>query len=201
MGKFQILGNHLGCSLDRRRPRLQLACFWKCARYLKKFSIVIHPDGWVAPAEPGGAPWSMRSCQFTHGKIRKRGSWLPHEFTAEQTVTSCPLSPDVTFATYLAPFSQMIFKGLWTVVTPVSSRFQIFSGVNWCFSIAALSFSKKVLAVCLLNAVLQARLVTSGLQRDKLLFLSMKLLAQSQPALLFTSQEEVVFLWFALANS
>src|SRR6218665_3151197 len=45
---------------------------------------------------------------------------LANAFTANSTVTNCPLSPDVSALICFAPL--MIFEGHYTVVTPITSR-------------------------------------------------------------------------------
>jgi len=44
-------------------------------------------------------------------------------FTANSTVTNCPLSPDVSAPICFAPLLALIFQGHYTAVTPITSRF------------------------------------------------------------------------------
>ena len=107
-----------------------LACLTKCFIKSQKFSFVIHPVafGWPTISLPGGAVIRQCCCTLTLGKTKNGGMWLPMALIPQQTVTNTPLSWDTTEPTCLVPFSAKTFTGLWTVVTPVSSTFQMDSG-------------------------------------------------------------------------
>ena len=55
---------------------------------------------------------------------------FPVALTAQQSVTSWPLSAETTASTCLTPVAAIIFLGFCTVVQPVSSTFQILFGIN-----------------------------------------------------------------------
>ena len=82
-------------------------------------------------------------------------SWDFCWLTATTTVTSTPRSPDVTAPTCFAPLVATTLLGFWTVVTPVSSMFQISHASKWCRSRTSVSFLKKALTLntgCLRSA-------------------------------------------------
>ena len=88
--------------------------------------------------------------------------------TAQQSVTSCPLSSETIAPTCLATVAETIFLGFCTVVQPVSSTISIMSGVNPSFSKTEAYLLKKVLTLCLLKLVARLNDVLSGVLRDKL---------------------------------
>ena len=71
----------------------------KCFMYKKKLSAVIQPLGCTAPSVPGGAPITIGLLKFTLGNTIKGGIELPAAFIVHSTVTSVPLSADVTLPT------------------------------------------------------------------------------------------------------
>ncbi len=78
--------------------------------------------------DPAGDPFMKDSLKRTRGKINMGGIAFPVAFTAQATVTSSPLSADVTEPTCFFPFSVTICLGVCTVVTPVSSMLYIMCG-------------------------------------------------------------------------
>jgi len=64
------------------------------------------------------------------GNTKCGGIAFPSAFTAHATVTSVSRSPDITAPTCLWP---LLARTFCTVVTPVSSIFQISLAVKWCF--------------------------------------------------------------------
>ena len=76
-------------------------------------------------------------------------------------------SADLILPTCFASFTARILFGLWTVVSPVSSTFQIrLAGKAFFFHIISLNSKKNSQTACLLNAVAQARLFGSGALKE-----------------------------------
>ena len=78
-----------------------------------------------------------------------------------------PLSADVMEPTCFEPFGANIFLGFCTVVTPVSSTFQMREKENLYLSNTSDNLEKKLLTLVLLNDVALLRLVASGVLIDK----------------------------------
>ena len=113
---------------------------------------------------------------------------FPVALTAQQSMTSCPLSPEI-----IEPVATTTFLGFCTVVQPVLSKFQILSGVNSLLSKTKAYLSKKVLTLCLLKLVARLSDVFSGVLRDKLGYRFIKPESQLLPACFASTQEFGVF--------
>ena len=61
-----------------------------------KSSQVIQPVGCAAPLDPAGAPFNIDGLNLTRGNTANGGTALPIALTHPTTVTSIPLSPEVT---------------------------------------------------------------------------------------------------------
>jgi len=81
---------------------------------------------------------------FFRRKRSIRCTVLPIALTANATVTSVPLSPDVIASTYLVPLTTKILDGLWIVVTPVLSTLRILCGSNLKDHIVYINFQKMI---------------------------------------------------------
>ena len=115
--------------INRTRSSLEhLTVFKKWSINIINDSSFDHPDGFAVPIHPAGPPNSILSLKCTRGKINMGGSELLIAFTAAIIVTKVPLSADVALPICFTPFGATILDCPWTVVKPVSSRFQILSG-------------------------------------------------------------------------
>jgi len=93
----------------------------KCLINIKKSSPVIQPDELALSIDPTGLLVKNQGFIFFRGKMNIGGTVFPIALTANATVTSVPLSPDVIAPTCFLPFTAIILDGRCTVVTPVSS--------------------------------------------------------------------------------
>lgn len=104
---------------------VDLACFMKCCKYTRKFSVVIHPDLLQHPMDPGGPPSTNLSWYLTRGKINIGGMAWPRASIVQQRLTRTHLLALVTAPTCLDRLNAIIFPGFCPVVRPVSSTFYI----------------------------------------------------------------------------
>ncbi len=82
--------------------------------------------------------------------------------TVQASVTRVPLSAEVSDPTCLNPRLANTLSGLYTVVTPVSSTFQMSPGQNSYLHNTFSKLSKKALTFSLLKLLVLARLVASA---------------------------------------
>ena len=155
---------------------------------LRNSSLVTQPLGFAASIHPGGPSATKCSLKYFLGKMKRGGTLLPEAMTANTRVTRLPLSPDVRAPTCFDPFSAITFTVRWTVVTPISSIFQMSLQLKFYFSYTVDKLSKNPDTLCLLNDVILPKFVFSGvlIARDGFLFIT--LISQSFDALLFSYQ-------------
>lgn len=80
---------------------------------------MIHPERNAKLTVPGGAPFVICCLKLTRGNTISGGNEYPIALMQQHTVPSCPLFPDVTWHTCLAPFKVKTLVEVWTVVKPV----------------------------------------------------------------------------------
>ena len=122
------------------------------------------------------------------GNTKNGGIELPKAETAQVTVTSCPLSWEVIAPTCFLPLVATILSGRCTVVTPVSSMFQIACGDSLYFAMISYSKLKNFSTLCLLKLLARAIEVACGFLIDRLGLRFIKQRNQSQPAIFFSAQ-------------
>ena len=121
--------------------------------------------------------------------MKKGGIVWPQADTAAQTVISSPRSADTKDPTYFEPCSATTFGGLVTVVTQVSSQFQIHFASNVYLSSTFPRRLKNLPTFTLLNAVARPMLVDSGVRNEISGCLFIKCENQSGPACCLTDHE------------
>ncbi|KAJ8385761.1 hypothetical protein AAFF_G00182790, partial [Aldrovandia affinis] len=175
-------------------------CSVKCFRKSTKCTSFIHPDGFAAPLLPGGPLFKKWSRKLTRGNMKYGGILFPVADTAQASVTSVPLSAEVSDPTCLNPRLATTLSGLWTVVTPVSSTFHMSPGPNRCLSSTFAKLSKKALTFSRLKLLALARLVASGFLIDSIGCLFKKAVNHSELAFSVSAHVGVNFSLCATAN-
>ena len=95
---------------------------------------------------------------------------VPCAHTAAATVTSSPLSTELTSPTCFTPFTAITLFGFNTVVTPVSSMFQILDGRKGWREKTSPNFWKNSPTLFKLNAAILPKLVLSGCLIERFFF-------------------------------
>ena len=122
-------------------------CTTKCLSHFR--NKWIQPWALTAPIVPEGLPCNNSS-------VIRRLKWL------YITVTVSPFSALVIFPTCFTPDYAMILRGLWTMVTPVSSAFHSLSAVTLFFCNSVFKMLKNLSTFGLLNPTTRPILVASG---------------------------------------
>ena len=140
----------------------------KCFEFKEVFYL--HPAWWIQPPPPPLQPtgpfiikWPRK---FTLGNIKLGGMLFPVAETAHARVTSIPRSAEVKGLICCKPCLATTLFGQWTVVTPVSSIFQMSLGWNLCLCMTR-SRLKKWPILSLLKLAAWARLVATDLRIDR----------------------------------
>src|SRR6218665_2771524 len=97
---------------------------------MTKFMYVIQPEGCATPMQPVGPSLIKCSLKLTLGKTNIGGTVFANAFTANSTVTNCPLSPDVRAPICFAPLRAMTFEGHCSVVTPINLLCRLMLGMH-----------------------------------------------------------------------
>ena len=115
------------------------------------------------------------------------GSELPMALIQQHIVTVTPRSAEEICPICFTSFSAKTFPGLTTVDTPVSSKFQMFWGdIVPSLIRTFFKLQKNALTAGRLNPIDRARLVDSGLRRNKFPDLLRNPRSQSSPAASFS---------------
>ena len=111
------------------------------------------------PVRPSRTKWSW---SLKWGNINSGSIVFPWALTAIAKVTRMALSAEVIALTCFVPLFAKILLGFWTVVTPVSSIFQMDTDSKLYLPTIFPRLSKKALALVGLKLVARARLVAWG---------------------------------------
>ena len=158
-------------------------CCWKCFKYIMKSASCIHPVRLAVPIQPVGPSRTKWGLKWTCGKMNIGGMVFPIAFPVPAIVTSVPRSAEVRAPTCFSPRLATILSGVWTVVIPVSSTFQMFCGGNLFLSRTLLRLSKNFATFTRLKLVALDRLVGCGRLIERVVFLFMNPENQSSPAI------------------
>ena len=157
--------NTIGSSLDG------FVCKIKWFKNLRNDSSIIHPVPVAAPVHPVGLSLMKWSLKIFLRNINMGRMNVPCAHTAAATVTSYPIPVELTSPICFTPFTPIILFGFNTVVTPVSSMFQILDRWKGWREKTSPNFWKNSPTLFKLNAVILPKLVLSGCLIERFLFL------------------------------
>jgi len=148
-------------------------CCGKWSNHCSKISLCIHPLGWAAAWQSGGALSSRSAFILQRGKTRNGGIKFPDALMQTSTVTRVPRSAELNVPTCFLPLDASTLDGLFgTVVIPVSSQLNTLSGVKWNLFCSSSSKSKNLPTTTLLNPCARAAEVASAIWRARSLCLA-----------------------------
>ncbi len=137
---------------------------------------------------------------MARGKLKYGDILFPVAETAQASVTRVPLSAEVSDPTCLNPRLANTLSGLCTVVTPVSSTFQMSPGPNSYLRNTFSKLSKKALAFSLLKLLALARLAASGFLSDSIVCGFKKPVNHSLLPFSFAAHKDANFSWCGTEN-